>query len=286
MNRLPIAKRAQILSMLCEGMAMRSAARLAGVSLNTVAKLLVDAGEACALIHDEHVRGVQSRRIQADEIWSFNYCKQRNVTDEIREKNPNAGDCWTWTALDADSKLIVSWHVGGRTTSDAHDFIADLAQRVSGRVQISTDGLSHYPPAVVAAFGEDVDLGQVIKIFGKSHNPNRYSPAPCVGCTTIPVLGNPDDAHISTSYVERSNLSIRMGMRRYTRLTNGFSKKHENHVSMVAIYTVWYNFMKSHKTLGGKTPAMHAGLSDHKWSFEKIVEMMDQAALVPATQPK
>ena len=282
MNRLPVAKRAQILSMLCEGMSMRSAARLAGVSLNTVSKLLLDAGDACAIIHDEHVREVKAKRLQCDEIWSFCYAKARNVTEKIAEKNPDAGDIWTWTGIDADSKLIVTWHVGGRTTNDAHDFMYDLAGRVSGRVQISTDGLAHYPPAVVAAFGEDVDLGTVIKQFSGQPT-GRYTPPICVGCEKHETIGAPDHAHISTSFVERSNLTLRMSMRRFTRLTNAFSKKLQSHVAMVAIYTVWYNFMKSHKSLGGKTPAIHAGLSDHKWGMTEIVEMMDQEALVPAT---
>ncbi len=285
MNRLPVAKRAQILAMLCEGNSMRSAARLAGVSLNTVSKLLVAAGEACATVHDEHVRKVEAKRIQADEIWSFCYAKAKNVTEEMQEKNPNAGDVWTWTALDAESKLIITWHVGGRSTSDAHDFMFDLAGRVSGRVQLSTDGLPHYPPAIVEAFGEDVDLGVVLKKFSAGgYNPGRYSPPVCVGCENKPVLGNPDPKHISTSYVERNNLTLRMQMRRYTRLTNGFSKKLQNHVSMVAIYAVWYNFIRPHKSLGGKTPAMQVGLTDRKWNIAEIIEIMDQAALVPATQ--
>ena len=273
MNRLTTDQRKAVIAALVEGNSIRATVRIAGVAKNTVVKLLVEAGAACAKYQDETLRKLPCKRLQCDEIRSFCYAKQRNVTDEILEKNPDAGDVWTWTCLDPDSKLMVTWHIGGRTTDDTHEFIADVATRVSDRVQISTDGLGQYIPAIVSAFGENVDLGQVMKQFAGSNNPGRYSPPVCVGCENKPVIGNPDPRHISTSYIERSNLTHRMSMRRFTRLTNAFSRKVENHAAMVALFFMFYNFCRVHQTLR-VTPAMAAGVSDHVWEIEEIVGLL------------
>lgn len=280
MNKLPLAKRVQILSMLCEGSSMRSISRVADVSINTVSKLLVDAGKACATFHDDTVRGVTSKRIQCDEIWSFTYAKAKNVAT-AKAAPEEAGDTWTWTALDADSKLIVSWLVGGRDSEYAMAFMDDLRSRLANRVQLTTDGHRAYLEAVEGAFGGDVDYAMLVKLYGAAPESfkGRYSPAECIGARKDRIEGNPDKAHVSTSYVERQNLTMRMHMRRFTRLTNAFSKKFENHVHMVALYTVWYNFVKMHKTLR-MTPAMAAGVTDRLWSME------DVAALVEAAAPK
>jgi IS1 family transposase len=273
MNRLSPAKQKAVVACLVEGNSIRATVRMTGVAKNTVAKLLIDLGAACSAYQDEKLRNLPSKRLQCDEIWSF-YAKQRNVTEEILEKNPDAGDVWTWTCLDPDSKLMVSWHVGGRSTDDTHQFIHDVASRVSDRVQISTDGLGQYIPAIVSAFGENVDLGQVLKKFAAGgYNPGRYSPPACVGCENKPIIGNPDPKHISTSYIERSNLTLRMSMRRFTRLTNAFSRKVENHTAMVSLFFMYYNFARVHQTLR-VTPAMAAGVSDHVWDIEEIVNLL------------
>jgi IS1 family transposase len=276
-NKLPIAKRAQMLSMLCEGSSMRSVSRLADVSINTVSKLLEDAGEFCAAFHDERVRNVRSKRVQVDEIWSFVYAKEKNVEDAIAAPD-GAGDAWTWTAIDADTKLIVNFFVGGRDSDCAQWFMDGVANRLATRVQLTSDGHKAYLKAVEGAFGADVDFAQLVKIYGASPDgtKGRYSPAECTGIKKNPIEGNPDPKHISTSYVERSNLTMRMSMRRFTRLTNAFSKKLENHVHMIAIYTVWYNWIRIHKTLR-TTPAMAAGLSDTLMSMEDLVVAMDAA---------
>lgn len=276
MNKLPAAKRAQILSMLCEGSSMRSVSRIADVSINTVSKLLVDAGEVCARFHDEHVRGVKARRVQVDEIWSFTYAKQKNV-ETAKAAPEGAGDTWTWTGLDADSKLIVSWLVGPRDAGSAYTFVEDLAARLAGRIQLTSDGLRLYLDAVEAAFGADVDYSQLVKLYGTTvENETRYSPATCLGCVAKAVTGDPDPKHISTSYVERQNLTMRMSMRRFTRLTNGFSKKIRNHVHMVALYTVFYNWTRIHKTLR-TSPAQAAGLTERLLDMSDIVGLVDQA---------
>jgi IS1 family transposase len=283
MNKLPAAKRVQILTLLCEGSSMRSISRVADVSINTVAKLLVDAGKACAAFHDERVRGVKARRVQCDEIWSFTYAKARNVA-EAKAAPEGAGDTWTWTALDADSKLIVAHLVGGRDAEYASAFMEDAASRLAGRVQLTTDGHNAYLAAVEGAFGIDVDYAQLVKHYGESPEARvekRYSPAVCTGCTKTAIKGRPVAAHVSTSYVERQNLTMRMHMRRFTRLTNAFSKKFENHAHMVALYTVWYNFVRVHKTLR-VTPAMQAGLTDRLWSMDDVAGLIDAAAPVPA----
>lgn len=269
MNRLSIAGRAAILGMLVEGNSLRSCSRLADVSINTVTKLLVDLGAACERFHDEHVRNVRVRRLQCDEIWCFVGAKAKNVTPE--KKAQGWGDTWTWTGLDADTKLCLSYLVGGRGLAWAKEFMADCASRIRGRVQITTDGHKAYLDAVEDAFGADIDYAQLQKIYGApSDNETRYSPAVCIGCDMKVVSGNPDPKHVSTSYVERHNLTMRMGMRRFTRLTNGFSKKIDNHAAMVAIHAMYYNFGRIHKTLR-ITPAMAAGLSDHVWALEEIV---------------
>jgi IS1 family transposase len=273
MNRLSVADRASILRMLVEGNSLRSASRLADVSLNTVIKLLVDLGAACEKIHDARVRNVRVRRLEADEIWCFLGAKAKNVT--IAQKAQGWGDIWTWTGLDADTKLCVSYLVGGRSADWAIDFMKDAASRIRGRVQITTDGHKAYLEAVEEAFGADVDYAQLQKIYGApAQNDTRYSPATCIGCEMKTVSGNPNPKYVSTSYVERHNLTMRMGMRRFTRLTNGFSKKIENHIAMVAIHAVYYNFARIHKTLR-ITPAMAAGLSDHVWSVEEIILMAE-----------
>jgi IS1 family transposase len=277
MNKLPLTKRVQILSMLCEGSSMRSISRVADVSINTVAKLLADAGEACAAFHDETVRAVKAKRVQCDEIWSFCYAKQRAV-ETAKSAPEEAGDIWTWTALDADSKLIVSYLVGGRDAGYAHAFMEDVAGRLANRVQLTTDGLKAYLDAVDGAFGADVDYAQLVKMYGEAPTPpGRYSPGICTGIQKHRVEGRPDPNHVSTSYVERQNLTMRMQMRRFTRLTNAFSKRGLPHYHMVALYTVWYNFVKLHKTIRC-APAMAAGVSDRLWSMEDVVALIDARA--------
>ena len=264
---------------------MRSTSRLTDVSINTVTKLLVDAGEVCARFHDEHVRKVKARRVQVDEIWSFTYAKQKNV-ETAKAAPEGAGDTWTWTGLDADSKLIVSWLVGPRDAGSAYTFVEDLASRLAGRIQVTSDGLRLYLDAVEAAFGADVDYSQLVKLYGSAvENETRYSPATCLGCVAKSVTGDPDPKHISTSYVERQNLTMRMSMRRFTRLTNGFSKKIRNHVHMVALYTVFYNWTRIHKTLR-TSPAQAAGLTDRLWDMVDVVKLIEDADRpISATQP-
>lgn len=277
MNKLPLAKRVQILSMLVEGSSMRSISRVVDVSINTVSGLLVDAGKACAAHHDATVRGVRSRRIQADEIWSFCYAKQKNV-ETAKAAPEEAGDVWTWTALDADSKLIVSYLIGGRDAAYAHEFMQDVAGRLANRVQLTTDGLKAYLDAVEGAFGADIDYAQLIKLYGDAPGPaGRYSPAECTGIRKTRVEGKPDKAYISTSYAERQNLTMRMSMRRFTRLTNAFSKKAENHAHALALYFTFYNFVRIHKTLR-VTPAMAAGVSQRLWDMADVVALIDANA--------
>lgn len=280
MNKLPHAKRIQILAMLCEGSSMRSISRVADVSINTVSKLLVEAGEACLVIHDEMVRNVKASRIQCDEIWSFCYAKEKNVAT-AKAASDGAGDVWTWTAIDADTKLIVAYHIGNRSGEDAMYLMDDLRGRLANRVQLTTDGHRAYLEAVEGAFGADVDFAQLVKLYGPSiAAPGRYSPAECVGAKKVRVEGNPDIAHVSTSYVERQNLTMRMSMRRFTRLTNAFSKKLENHIHALALYFVFYNFTRVHKTLR-MSPAMAAGITDRLWSLDDVVAKIDAMAPAP-----
>jgi IS1 family transposase len=283
MNKLPLAKRVQILSMLCEGSSMRSISRVADVSINTVTKLLCEAGEACLAIHDALVRNVRSKRIQCDEIWSFCYAKQRAV-EKAKAAPENAGDVWTWTAIDADNKLILSYFVGDRGRDSAHAFMTDLRLRVKGAPQITTDQWKAYIPAVEEAFGRYVDFAQLVKVFQSTPGgAGRYSPGVCVAANKEVRNGNPDQRHISTSYVERQNLTMRMSMRRFTRLTNAFSKKLDNHVAALALYFVFYNFCRVHKSLR-VSPAMAAGVSNHLWSLEDVVAKIDE--MVPAPKPR
>jgi IS1 family transposase len=289
MNKLPLAKRVQILSMLCEGSSMRSISRVADVSLNTVTKLLIDAGKACWAYHDEHVRDVKATRIQCDEIWAFCYSKQRNLST-AKTPPQGAGDVWTWTALEASSKLMVSFMVGGRDGEYAMALMDDLRGRLANRVQLTTDGHRAYLNAVEEAFGDDIDYAQLIKLYGDAPEAfkGRYSPAECVGARKERITGNPDKAHVSTSYVERSNLSIRMHMRRFTRLTNAHSKKFENHAWAVALHVMFYNFTRIHSTLR-MSPAMAAGVSDRLWDMSDIVALIDareEAPKRPATYRK
>jgi IS1 family transposase len=285
MNKLSFAMRVQILSMLCEGASLRSTARVADVSLNTVTKLLIDAGKACDTYHDEHVRGVSAKRVQCDEIWSFIGVKAKNRAASRRATGPTAGDVWTWTAIESDTKLIISYLVGGRDAEYAIAIMDDLRQRVVTRMQLTTDGHTPYLRAVEEAFGADIDFAQLIKIYGEppaaKEAARRYSPSDCVGSRKDKITGNPDPRHISTSYAERSNLTMRMHMRRFTRLTNAFSKKIENHAYAVALHMTFYNFVRIHKTLR-VTPAMAAGISDRLWSMDDIVALVDAREPPPA----
>jgi IS1 family transposase len=278
MNKLSIKARAQMLNMLCEGSSMRSVSRLTDVSINTVAKLLIDAGKFCAAFHDEQVIGVQASRIQCDEIWSFVAAKAKNV-GAMKTPVESAGDVWTWTGIDADSKLIVSWLVGGRDGEYAMAFMDDLRSRLANRVQLTTDGHKAYLQAVEGAFGDDVDYAILHKVYGNTPESakGKYSPAECIGTQKHRITGEPDIKHVSTSFIERSNLTMRMHNRRFTRLTNAFSKKFESHVHMVAIWTVWYNWVRIHKSLR-VTPAMQANLTDTVWSWETVVAKMDEVA--------
>ena len=282
MNKLPIEKRRLILNMLVEGSSMRSISRIADVSINTVSKLLVDAGNAAIEIHNETVKDVEAARIQCDEIWSFCYAKQKNVK-AAKDAPEGAGDVWTWTAIDSDSKLIVSYLVGGRDAEYALEFMDDLRDRLSKRVQLTTDGHKAYLEAVEEAFGADVDYAQLVKLYGAAPEgpQRRYSPADCVGARKIRVEGSPDIAHVSTSHVERQNLTMRMSMRRFTRLTNGFSKKLENHIHALALYFVHYNFCRIHKSLK-TSPAMAAGIVDTLWSLDDVIAKIDEMAPPPA----
>jgi IS1 family transposase len=279
MNKMPFAKRVQILSMLCEGSSMRSIERIVGCSINTVDKLLRDAGEVALAYHDEHVRGVNAQRIQCDEIWSFVAVKQKNRPTSKRATDPTAGDCWTWTAIEAQSKLLISYLVGGRDAEYALMLMDDLRGRLVNRVQLTTDGHKAYLQAVEEAFGADIDYSMLIKLYGEPPSSpeaaRRYSPSDCVGTRTEKIAGNPDPKHISTSYAERANLTMRMAMRRFTRLTNAFSKKLENHGHMVALYALWYNFVRQHKTLR-MSPAMAAGIETRLWSMEDVVRLVEK----------
>jgi IS1 family transposase len=282
-NVLPLSKRVQILSMLVEGSSMRSISRVVGVSINTVTKMLVDAGETCLDLHDQLVTHVKAKRVQCDEIWSFCYAKAKNVPT-AKAAPADAGDVWTWTALDADSKLIISYLAAGRTQGAALAFMEDLERRLVDRVQLTADGHTAYPGAVETIFGNNVDFAQLVKTYAAlpGNTPERrYSPPVCTGAHKIPVTGNPDPAHVSTSYVERANLTMRMGMRRFTRLTNAHSKKYANHLYALALFFMHYNFVRQHKTLR-TSPAMAAGLTDRLWSMEDIAERID----VRVNQPK
>jgi IS1 family transposase len=280
MNRLDTACRTAVVKCLIEGMSIRSTVRITGVAKNTVAKLLVELGAACTVYMDGAMRGLSCQRIQADEIWSFVGAKEKNVMPE----NGAYGDVWTWTAIEADTKLVPCWMLGARDASAARDFIEDLAGRLANRIQLTTDGLKVYLNAVDKGFGGEIDYAMLVKVYGiDPQGEKRYSPAICTSCEARPVTGNPDPKHINTSYVERQNLTIRMSMRRFTRLTNAFSKKIENHAASVALYFMWYNFGRVHQTLK-TTPAIKAGLTSRTWSVEDMVNLL--AAVEPkSTRP-
>lgn len=278
MNRLSTKERAQIIGMMCEGMAIRAISRLTGASKNTIVKLLKDAGEACLAYQDGAFRDLSCKRVQVDEIWSFVGAKEANVDRD--KKIQGWGDCWTWTAIDADTKLVPCWLVGPRNAAAANYFIRDLAGRMRDRIQLTSDGFGAYPVAIDRNFGSDVDFAQLVKVYGKPENAEavRYSPPKCVGAEKHPRRGNPDPDHISTSFAERQNLTMRMNMRRFTRLTNAFSKKVENHAHAISIYFMHYNFVRIHQTLR-VTPAMAAGVTDKLWSLEDIVRIVDEHML-------
>src|SRR6266545_7344702 len=272
-NVLKPEKRAAIISALVEGNSIRATCRMVNVSKNTVVKLLMDLGSACAAYQFDALRDLSSKRIQIDEIWSFVYAKAKNVPQERRGQF-GFGDVWTFTAIDADSKLCVSWLLGTRDGGTATEFMQDVAGRLSNRVQITTDGHRMYLPAVEDAFGANVDYAQIVKVYGTAPEAEtRYSPAECIGCERTPIQGNPDPRHVSTSYVERANLTMRMGMRRFTRLTNAFSKKLANHAAAVALHFMHYNFCRIHQTLR-ITPAMAAGVAKSPWTVEDLVGLL------------
>jgi IS1 family transposase len=278
MNTLPLERQIAVISALVEGNSIRSTVRMTGVAKNTVVKLLAAIGTVCTEYQNKALRNLSCKRIQCDEIWSFCYAKEKNLPEELRGKF-GYGDVWTWTALCADTKLIPCWHVGGRSAVYAHAFISDLASRLSNRIQLTTDGHRVYLDAVESAFGSDIDYAMLVKMYGNDprQDETRYSPAQCIGAMATPIIGKPDSRHISTSYIERQNLSMRMHMRRFTRLTNGFSKKVENHQHMLALYFMYYNFCRVHQTLR-VTPAMAANVSDHVWELREVVELMRKDA--------
>jgi IS1 family transposase len=289
MNKLPIEKRVQIINMLVEGNSMRATSRIADVSINTVTKLLVDVGYACMNFHNEMVKDLKCQRVQADEIWSFIGSKEKNTTPESKEEGN--GDVWTWVGIDADTKLVVSWFVGNRSAESASKFMNDMASRIVTSMQLTTDGHVPYLKAVSDAFGTNIDFAQLVKVYGsisdgENATERKYSPSKLKSINKIPICGNPDEAHISTSYIERQNLTMRMHMRRFTRLTNAFSKKIENHCHAVALHFVYYNFCKIHKSLR-VTPAMEAKLTKKPMTIEDIAKLVvDAKPSRPATYNK
>jgi IS1 family transposase len=276
-NVLSMAKKVAVITALVEGCSVRSTSRMTGVAKGTILRLLETVGKACADYQDAAIRNVSAKRVQVDEIWNFCYAKQKNVRLDMFENNGYAGDVWTFTAIDADTKLVISWLVGRREAGHAAEFLQDVAARLSNRIQLTTDGHRMYLEAVPGAFGNDIDYAQLVKVYGNDpEGQKRYSPAQCLGTKRIEVIGMPDEAHISTSYVERQNLNMRMGMRRFTRLTNAFSKKLDNLVYSVALFHMHYNFARIHQALR-VTPAMAAGLNDHLWSIQEIVALSQPA---------
>ena len=276
MNQLTRGKQIDVVKALVEGNSVRATVRMTGVAKNTIQKLLLEIGEACYQYHDTHVRNLKSKRIQCDEIWNFVYAKDKNLPAGLRNRDDH-GSIWTWTAIDSDSKLAVSWLCGKRDAEDGEFFMRDVADRLANRVQLTTDGHTAYLVAVDAAFNGDVDYAMLVKRYGKAPEgpETRYSPAICTGAKKTPITGNPDNDHISTSYVERQNLTMRMSMRRFTRLTNAFSKKLINLQAAVALHYMYYNFVRVHQSLQKQTPAMVAGLTDHKWSVGGLIDLLD-----------
>ena len=272
MNKLTTDEQARVVSALVEGNNIRSTSRMTGIARNTITKLLVDLGQACMAYHDKHVRDVKVKRLQCDEIWACVGAKAKNVSRE--KKEIGWGDIWTWVGIDADTKLVVSYLIGGRGADWAMDFMKDCASRICGRVQITTDGHKVYLNTVEEAFGTDVDYAQLQKIYGASlENESRYSPATCIGCEMKVVSGDPDPKSVSTGYVERQDLTMRMGMRRFTWLTNGFSKKLDNHTYAIALHFMYMNYVRVHSTLR-VTPAMESGLSNHAWDLAELVGLL------------
>lgn len=274
MNKLPNSKRVQIISALVEGMGINAVSRMVGVSNNTVLKLLADIGNACAIYQDKAFKNLPCKRIECDEIWSFCFAKQKNLKPELQGVF-GYGDVYTWVAIDAETKLVPSWLVGTRDGRCAMEFITDLASRLANRIQLSTDGYKAYLNAVEDNFGADIDYAMLIKVYGKSQEEVRYSPAECVGCHKEVITGNPNKELVSTSYIERQNLTMRMSMRRFTRLTNAHSKKIENHIHAISLHYMYYNFCKIHTTLKC-SPAMAANVSKKLWSIEDIVALLDK----------
>jgi len=275
MNQLTKERRTHVIKCLCEGLGIRATVRMTGVAKNTIVKLLAEVAVACNEYQDKTLRNLTSKRIQCDEIWSFCYAKDKNVPREKRGQF-GFGDVWTWTALDADTKLIVSWRVGDRDAGVARDFMCDLAERLANRVQLTTDGHRVYLQAVESAFGSEIDYAMLVKVYGQERDKEAtYSPAKVTSCHSVCITGDPEPEHISTSYVERSNLTMRMSMRRFARLTNAFSKKVENHIAALSLYFMFYNFCRVHQTLR-VTPAMEAGVSDHVWEAEEIVALLEK----------
>jgi IS1 family transposase len=274
MNKLNTAKRVQIVSALVEGNSIRATARMCGVAFNTVLKLVPEIGEACEQYQRRMFVNLTCKRVQCDEIWSFCYAKEKNVPQDLRGKG--YGDAWTWVAICADTKLVPCWRVGNRDAWTAQHFMYDLASRLSNRVQLTTDGHRVYLQAVEQAFGNDIDYAMLVKIYGSDRGKGeiRYSPPDYMGCRTMPLIGKPNPKHVSTSFAERQNLTMRMTMRRFTRLTNAFSKKLDNHRHAIALHYMHYNFCRIHQTLR-VTPAMEAGITDHVWSIEEIITLLD-----------
>lgn len=280
MNRLDPKKQAQVVAALVEGNSIRATVRMTGVAKNTIAKLLVELGAACSTYLDHSLVNLPCRRVQCDEIWSFIAAKEKNAA-KARKRVDYAGDVWTWVAMDADTKLICSWMVGARHSIAARAFIDDLARRLSHRVQLTTDGHAAYLNAIDRAFGNEIDYAMLVKLYGEApEQEKRYSPAQCIGCRRQVVSGDPDTDHISTSYVERQNLTMRMSIRRFTRLTNAFSKKLENHVASIAIHYLHYNYARVHQTLK-TSPAVAAGISNHVWKLDEIIALLEQSRKVP-----
>jgi IS1 family transposase len=276
MNKLDAEKRAQIIGALVEGASIRSVSRMTGASRNTIGRLLLNAGSICAAYQDKALRNLPTTRIECDEIWSFIGAKDKNVSVE-RQGQFGLGSVWTWVALDADSKLVCCWMIGNRDADAAYEFMKDLKSRLANRVQLTTDGHSSYIDAVGNTFGSDIDFAQLVKIYGAARETEaRYSPAVCNGTKKHRITGNPDKKYVSTSYVERQNLTMRMHMRRFTRLTNAFSKDLAHHVAAVSLHMMFYNFVRIHQTLR-ITPAMAAGVSANVWEIADIVSLVEQA---------
>lgn len=283
MNKLTHEERTKVVSCLIEGCSIRATVRMTGVAKKTVMRVLREIGEVCQSYQDRVFHNLRCRRIQLDELWGFSYCKQKNLTPEIADKVPGAGDVWLWIAIDAETKLVPSWRLGNRDARTAIEFVEDLAERLSSRVQLTTDGHRTYLEAVESAFGSEVDYAMLVKMYGADprEEETRYSPAKCTGIQLAVITGKPDPKHISTSYIERQNWSVRTSMRRYTRLSNGFSRKIENHAAAVALNYFAYNFIKIHRSLR-MTPAMAAGVTDKLWEVSDLVTLWESEEMKKA----